>query len=131
MGAKNLDELEQFAWGDPTFDSHLVITCHRLRKKPIEEFTVEDLRIMIGQKIGLQYLLPRAIDALEREPLAEGAYFPGDLLASVIECRDWLQSHPDLLQRVVTIVKRAAVELEMEDADLRARFFAFLESRSR
>jgi hypothetical protein len=72
MAGKTLDELEHSVVKEPPFDSHLVTTCHRLRKKPIDEFTVEELRIMIGQKIGLQHLLPVATAVLEREPLAEG-----------------------------------------------------------
>ena len=62
--------------------------------KPVDQFTVEDLRIMVGQKISLDYLMPLAVVELEREPLAEGVYYPGDLLANVIECGEWLRSHP-------------------------------------
>ena len=60
MAGKTLDELEGVAWGEPTFDSYLVTTCHRLRTKPVDEFSVEDLRIMIGQQIGLPHLVPLA-----------------------------------------------------------------------
>jgi hypothetical protein len=44
MPGKTLDELEGVVWGEPTFDSYLVTTCHRLRTKPVDEFSVEDLR---------------------------------------------------------------------------------------
>ncbi len=81
---KNLDQLEGVTWGPPTYDSYLVSTCHRLRKKPLAEFGVEDLGIMIGQNIGLPYLIPLALDVLEREPLVMGDMFPGDLLDSVL-----------------------------------------------
>jgi len=128
MAGKALDELECFAWAEPTFDSYLVATSHRLRKKPIDEFTVEDLRIMIGQKIGLQHLLARAVDELEREPLAQGDYYPGDLLASVIECGDLLRAHPELLNRILMVAERAAAELGNEDEDLRARIRMFVAS---
>jgi hypothetical protein len=50
---KSLQELERDGWGQPDYDSHLVQTCHRLRRVPLADFTTEDLRIMIGQKIGL------------------------------------------------------------------------------
>ena len=52
--SKTLQQLEGSDWGDPTYDSHLVTECHRLRRVPLREFTVEKLRIMIGQQIGLQ-----------------------------------------------------------------------------
>jgi len=65
---KTLQELEGHDWGEPNFPSHLVITCHTLRRKPLRDFTVEDLRIMIGQNIGLNYLIPLAIEHLGSSP---------------------------------------------------------------
>jgi hypothetical protein len=130
MAGKTLDELESVVWGVPKFDSHLVTECYRLRTKPIDDFTVEDLRIMIGQKIGLQHQMPRAIDALEREPLAEGHYYPGDLLANAIECGEWLRLHSSLMQRLVVIAERALVQLGKEDDDLSGRLNAFVASNS-
>jgi CDI immunity proteins len=84
LTAKTLDELDPPAWGKPSYDSYLSITCHRLRKKPIGDFSVEDLRIMIGQGIGLPWLIPLALRVLERDPLSEGDFYPGDLLGSVL-----------------------------------------------
>jgi CDI immunity proteins len=48
---QTLEQLENEVWGEPEFHSHLVLTCHSLRKKPIDQFTVEDLRIMLGQDV--------------------------------------------------------------------------------
>ena len=81
---KTLDELDPPAWGEPEFDSYLVTTCHRLRRKPIDEFTVEDLRITIGQGKGLIWLIPVALEVLEQGPLSEGDIYPGDLLVNVL-----------------------------------------------
>lgn len=39
---------------------------------------------MIGQEIGLRWLIPLALAILEADPLAEGDFYPGDLLASVL-----------------------------------------------
>ncbi len=69
---KSLQELERDGWGQPDYDSHLVQTCHRLRRVPLADFTTEDLRIMIGQKIGLLFLVPLALEKLEEDPLTEG-----------------------------------------------------------
>jgi CDI immunity proteins len=81
---KTLDELEAVRWGEAPVDSYLLSTIHRLRKKPIGEFSVEDLRLMIGQGLGLRFLVPLALEAVERNPLAEGDYYPGDLLANLL-----------------------------------------------
>jgi len=90
---KSLQELEGTDWDEPNFDSHLVMECHRLRRVPLKDFTVEDLRIMIGQNIGLDYLVPLAAALLEHNPLAEGDFFPGDLLVSVlrVDPKFWIQ----------------------------------------
>ena len=126
MPGKTLDQLEGVVWGEPTYDSHLVTTCHRLRTKPIDEFSVEDLRIMIGQQIGLPHLVPLAVAALERDPLAEGDDYPGDLLANVIGAREWLQANPEWLARVIGVTERALRKLQDQDRDLQQRLGAFL-----
>jgi hypothetical protein len=109
---KTLQELEGQDWGDPTFESSLVTTCHRLRRKRLEEFKVEDLRIMIGQKIGLPFLVPIALERLEIAPLVEGDFYPGDLLAMVLRVDDaFWTSHPDLCEQIRLIVRRVNVLL--------------------
>ncbi|MDB5339861.1 MAG: hypothetical protein JWN70_5480 [Planctomycetaceae bacterium] len=127
MPGKTLDELEGDVWGAPTFDSYLVTTCHRLRTKPVDDFTVEDLRIMIGQKIGLEYLMPKALGVLEAEPLAEGDFFPGDLLGSVMGCSEWFTSHSDDLQRTLDLVQRAVNDYPDEGYGLRDQVQTFLD----
>ena len=82
---KTLENLEKDFWGKPDFDSHLVTRCYELRKLPLDNFTTEDLRIMIGQEIGLDYLIPLAIEVLTIDLFAEGDFFEGDLLKNVLE----------------------------------------------
>jgi hypothetical protein len=104
---RSLQELEQDDWGEPTYHSYLVTTVHRLRRKPLAEFTVEDLRIMIGQKISLSFLVPLAVECLEDEPLAAGHYYPGDLLHAVLLAGEgFWASHPDSYQRVRKVIGR-------------------------
>ena len=102
---KTLQELEGQDWGEPTFLSHLVRTCHALHRKPLRDFTVEDLRIMIGQNFSLNFLIPLGIEQLQRDPLVAGDYYPGDLLAAVllVESGFW-QVQPHLRRAVQEIV---------------------------
>jgi hypothetical protein len=109
---KSLQELERDDWGEPTFESHLVQTCHRLRRKLLNEFTTEDLRFMIGQGIGLRYLVPLALEELEADPFSEDDFYPGDLLDAVLRVGvSFWTSHPDLASRVKAIVGKANASL--------------------
>ena len=102
---QSLQDLDGQDWGEATFPSYLVRTCHALRRKPLRDFTVEDLRSMIGQNIGLEYLVPLALERLRRDPFAAGDFYPGDLLGSVLKMQSsfWKQ-RPDLRQAVESIV---------------------------
>lgn len=111
---KSLQELEQQDWGEPTFGSYLVTTCHRLRRKPLCEFSVEDLRLMIGQGIGLAHLIPLAVERLEEDPLAQGDYYAGDLLAAVLGVgATFWHGNADSLQRMRRVVCQARELLEL------------------
>jgi hypothetical protein len=91
MARDSLEQPERDRWGDaPEGASYLVRTVHALRARPLDSLDVEDLRILIGQEIGLDHLMPLALRTLETDPLAEGDFYPGDLLAAV---RDFLD-HP-------------------------------------
>jgi hypothetical protein len=82
--SKSLEQLENDYWGEPTYDSYVVTACHSMRKKPLNEVTVEELRLVIGQGFSLDYLMPMAIELLKRDILTEGDLYEGDLLANVI-----------------------------------------------
>jgi hypothetical protein len=115
---RTLDELDPPAWGPATYDSGLVIRCYELRRKPLSDFTVGDLRVMIGQEMSLRHLVPRAISVLEEDPLAEGEYYPGDLLNAVlrVDAQYW-RFNPEQRSRVSAIVEMlASPDEELHDS---------------
>jgi hypothetical protein len=61
-----------------------VRTCESLRKKQLQEFTIEDLRIMIGQEISLFFLIPLVIEVLTNDLFAEDDMYEGDLLKNIL-----------------------------------------------
>ena len=106
--SKSLQQLGWQDWGEATYDSHIITECHRLRRVPLGEFKVEDLRITIAQNLGLEYLVPLALEQLQEDPFAEGAYFPADLLVSVLGANgEFWQAHPDLREQVAAVAERA------------------------
>lgn len=81
---KTLEQLENVFWPEPEYDTYLLKTCHALRKKLLRDYEIEDLRIMLGQNIGLDYLIPLAIARLKDDILAEGHIYEGDLLNNLL-----------------------------------------------
>ena len=81
---ETLTFLEQVEWPGFNSDSRLIKRTKELRKVPLDTFTYEDLCFMIGQRIGLNYLVPLALECLSKDLLATGTLFRGELLENVL-----------------------------------------------
>ena len=81
---KTLENLEKEVWRQFDSDSRLVRRTKELRKIQLSSFTIEDLRLMIGQRFSLDYLIPLALESLTEDLFAEGDLYKGDLLKSVL-----------------------------------------------
>jgi hypothetical protein len=111
--SKCLSELEGKNLQESKFDSHLVQTCLKLYQMPLNLFDVEDLRIMIGQNIGLLYLIPIAIERLEMNPLSQGDYYAGDLLEVVLKSQpEFWRQNPVLKKKIEDIVLNTINDLQ-------------------
>lgn len=83
---QSLEILENHYWGDPVnAPTNLVKRCIELSRVPVDNFSLGDLRVMIGQKFGLKYLIPLAIEKLQDNIFVEAEFYEGDLLESVLE----------------------------------------------
>ncbi|RZU37618.1 hypothetical protein EV284_2796 [Streptomyces sp. BK022] len=108
---RSLEELERDCWSAPSGgETRLMATVRELRRKPIGSLTVEDMRLLIRQDVGLAHVLPLAVEVLRAGPLAEGDMYEGDLLAAVLtrSAEVWSE-FPDLGQEVRLIVSELAV----------------------
>ncbi len=117
---QSLQELEEQDWGEAEYPSYLVHTCHALHRKPLRELTVEDLHIMIGQNFSLDYLVPLALEHLQRDPFAAGDFYPGDLLGCVlgrVQPGFW-QRRPDLRHAVENLIALISAFPEILRKDL-------------
>jgi hypothetical protein len=122
---QSLEEIEGDVWGDPPAGAtRLTATVHELRRRPVEQLGVEDQRVLIAQQVGLDVLVPLALARLEENPLAEGDFYPGDLLVAVLRVPPpYWQSHPDEAARLRTVA--GSVDLDELDAETRAEVLAF------
>ncbi|SFY17705.1 contact-dependent growth inhibition system immunity protein [Streptomyces atratus] len=117
----SLAELEGQKWPDPPPDStYLVKSIHALRSRPIGSLTVEEMRRLIGQDVGLPWLLPMAVEILRNTAHAEeiGGFYDDDLLSAVLtRSRETWLTMPDLAQEVkdvLAILKDVSLYIEPE-----------------
>ena len=108
-----LEELERRAGGEPAYASHLAMECHRLRRTQLRLMTPENLRMLIGQQIGLPFLVPRALELLKADPLIAGDFYPGELLCAVLKVNSehW-RAHPAQFAEAQSILLAAQGHVE-------------------
>lgn len=100
----SIQEIENDYWKDIEYPTALIRKCYELRKKTIGQLDVNDLRVLISQSIGLNIVIPIALETLNDQILSEGDYYPGDLLHSVLGVPKefWLENE-DFAKQLVQI----------------------------
>ncbi len=110
---KSIENLEKQNFGNPgEAPTNMVKRCLELCKVPLDKFTVEDLRLMIGQGFSLRHLIPLAIEHLKTDIFAEGDLFPGDLLKNVllVDTKFWADNK-QLWREINELIKNRRDEL--------------------
>ena len=108
METKSIEQLEKDIWKNPSeFPTDLVEKCYHYRKISIAELTNEQIRLLISQKIGIEYLIGIALEKLERNILTEGDFYEGDLLVAVssLPTQFWNENQSEFLN-FKNLVKR-------------------------
>ena len=129
--ANTIEAIENVFWGEPEFPSSLIIKCHSLRKKDLDLFEIEDYRLLVGQNIGLEIIMPRAMIILRRDLFAEGHFYKGDLLKVVLTSdQTYWNNHPDTRQEIISLFKQNVSTLKTLFAakDIQLAFQAFSNS---
>jgi hypothetical protein len=70
----------------------IVTKADKLRQKPVKDFTIDELRLLIHQNNSIKFLVPLAIERLQINSLLKGEGYEGDLLNAVltVEKSFWL-----------------------------------------
>ncbi|PYF01515.1 contact-dependent growth inhibition system immunity protein [Ureibacillus chungkukjangi] len=109
---KSLEELEDTIFKPSDFESNLILKCQELMKKKLKDYSVEDLRVMIGQEIGLKYLVPLALDTLMENPFVSGDFYNGDLLTNVLRVdKQFWKQNEDLLFELNEIIATVKITI--------------------
>ncbi|SDD43572.1 contact-dependent growth inhibition system immunity protein [Niabella drilacis] len=114
--SKSLEELEGEVWKNYEFPTELVRRSYELRKIPVANLDIDDLRLLISQEIGLKYLVTLALSILSDNILAEGNYYPGDLLKSILEIpKAFWQSDKSSLTELYLIIDKNISAINSSD----------------
>ncbi|MBZ4187805.1 contact-dependent growth inhibition system immunity protein [Niabella beijingensis] len=110
---RSIEELEGNVWKNREFPTELVKRSFELRKIPVNNLDIDDLRLLIGQQIGLKYVVPLALNVLSNDILAGGNYYPGDLLKSVLEIpMDFWELNESELVKLSSILSTKVLEIK-------------------
>lgn len=83
--SRSLEKLDGENWGEPdTAPTPMVAKCLQLRRTPLRELGHADLRLLISQQIGLQHLVPEALELIRENTLLQAEFYPGDLLCALL-----------------------------------------------
>jgi hypothetical protein len=106
---RTLEELEGVDWGAPaSAPTSMLARCRALRRVPLSMLSPGDLRLLLGQRIGLEYLVPKALELVAERPLQEADYYPGDLLSVLLRIdKAFWESHPTELHWLLSILRLA------------------------
>ncbi len=112
--SKSIEELSGYYWFAPEFESNVVLKSHAMRRKPLAELTRDDIRMGVMQQIGVSYLVPVALEVVERDPYAESQAFPAEITVALLNVPTefWI-AHEDLRNRLQRVYER--VEATKDD----------------
>lgn len=106
---KTLETLEKDYWPSAESESRLVKRVESLRKIPLNAFTAEDLRLMISLQFSLNYMIPLALEFLSKDLWAEGDFYEGDLLDSVLKINSvFWEENGDYWQQLNALIAKQA-----------------------
>ncbi len=119
METKSIEQLEKDKWEEPSeFPTDLVEKCFQYRKINIGELNNEQLRLLISQNIGLDYLIGIAFEKLEQDICAEGDFYKGDLLESVSKVStEFWSKKPIEYQTLKQLIKLNSEKIKSELGD--------------
>jgi hypothetical protein len=131
--SKSIEELENDYWSTTEFPTPLVEKCYTCRTIPINELSVEQIRLLLGQKIGIKFLLHKAIQFLQEDILSEGDFYPGDLLVCVLclDLNDWKDNAKLRTQFERLLSEKESEIIASDDTEIQKKVADYKKNRPR
>ena len=113
---KTINQLEGIQLPEPSKNSSgLIQKIYWSRDKPISELDAEDLRILISQRQGLDFVLPKALNLLKSNPFTCGDYYDGDLLEVVLNEASYIRNSNPLHELFKVVINEAIKNIARVD----------------
>ncbi len=114
--SKSIEELSGYYWFAPDFHSNVVLKSHALRRKPLAELSLEDIRMGVMQQVGVSYLVPVALEAVEKDPFVESLNFEAEIALTLLNIPfEYWQAHPELRTRMQRVYERIEETKDTQD----------------
>jgi hypothetical protein len=129
VGGASVAELEGLAVPPGAYGMGSTAWLARALVSPLAHLGAAELRLLVAHGRGLRWVLPVALERLEREPFARGDHAPGDLLSAVlmVDAAEW-DARPALRARLAALVAAARDQVDVLAPDDRARVSDELEA---
>lgn len=107
---KSISQLGGWKWEGtiPSIETHggIETRFYNLHNKPISDLDDGDIRFLIGQNEGLNYLVPIALNKLKNDVFLEAEFYEGDLLYSlltIIDTKNYWYEHIEQKQVLINL----------------------------
>ncbi len=85
--------------------SSIQLRTYELYHKRIAQYSVDDIRFMLIQEIGSDFLVAKALAHLEDDILVEASYYEGDLLSSLLKLNsDFWKGNEEHYKRLKKVI---------------------------
>lgn len=110
---RSLNDLLGWKPMEPPYPTSLVERCAKACATGLEDLDTEQIRLLVGQGIGLEHVLPLAFEILGENPLIEVTFYPGDLLKACLKVDpEFWAANEDLWEWLNSILYRLDNALE-------------------
>jgi hypothetical protein len=104
---KSIDQLQSVSQRDQASPAGIGSRCYQYRQIPVKDLSKEQVRLLLSQDIGTIFLLHRTIQILEEDILADGDFYPGDLLSALLNVnKAYWKNNPELAGRLYSLLSQ-------------------------
>ena len=104
---KSIDQLQSIHLSTMAVPAGITSRCMQYLQVPVKDLSKEQVRFLLSHDIGTTFLLHKTIQILEEDILADGDFYPGDLLSALLNVDDvYWRNNPELAGRLYSLLNQ-------------------------